>query len=213
MRFSLNLDYPVEKMEASRKRMEARTRFQHADRVPVGFCLVPRYFTPLFGMKYQDFFKDAETQYYWQLQFLKHRIEHIPEDIVCTSPAIAVGPYFDNVLDSGAFGAEVIWPENETLHACPTIKTIEEMDRFEIPAPNAGLWGKAMDWWRQMKEFTRETRITFNGQEGSVDVGPLGLSGLSPHMIAVDLAGIDFYMWQTECPENAIGFSKKSPRV
>ena len=50
MRFVLDIDYPVEKMEASRKRMEARSAFQYVDRVPVGFCLVPRYFTPVFDI-------------------------------------------------------------------------------------------------------------------------------------------------------------------
>ncbi|MBI4025898.1 MAG: hypothetical protein HY360_13010 [Verrucomicrobia bacterium] len=209
VRFSLHIDYPAEKMERNQARMEARSRFQVADRVPVGFCLVPRYFTPLFGMKYQDFFKDAETQYYWQLQFLKYRIEHVPEDMICTGTTVSVYPYFDNVLDSEAFGAEVIWPENETLHTRPTIHSVEEMDRFEIPAPINGLWGRTIDWCQQMKGFARETRITFNSREGSVDVAPLSLGGLSPHMIAVDLAGIDFYMWQAECPERCHRFLEK----
>ena len=93
--------------------------FSYADRVPVGFCLVPRYFTPLFDIPYRAFFESAEEQFHWQLQFLKYRLEHIPEDIVCTGPALSVGPYFDNVLDSAAFGAEIIWPENETLHSPP----------------------------------------------------------------------------------------------
>lgn len=209
VRFTLDIDYPAEKMERSRARMEARARFQHADRIPVGFCLVPRYFTPIFGIPYREFFKDAETQYYWQLQFLKYRIEHIPEDIACTGPTLAVGPYFDNVLDSDAFGAEVIWPENETLHACPTIHTIEEMDRFEIPALDAGLWGRARDWWLQMKEFASKTTLTFNGQPGRMDVQPLSSCGLSPHMIAVDLVGVDFYLWLVECPERCQRFLEK----
>ena len=66
MRFRLSIDYAPEKMERSRKRVEARNRFAYVDRVPVGFCLVPRYFAPLFGINYQEFFKDVESQYYWQ---------------------------------------------------------------------------------------------------------------------------------------------------
>ena len=71
MRFALDIDYAPEKMQRSRARMDARTRFQYADRVPIGFCLAPRYFTPIFGIPYRVFFKDPETQYYWQLQFVK----------------------------------------------------------------------------------------------------------------------------------------------
>jgi hypothetical protein len=47
MRFELNIDYHVEKMAMSRRRLEARPRFTYADRVPVMYCLAPRYFTPL----------------------------------------------------------------------------------------------------------------------------------------------------------------------
>ena len=77
MRFNLNIDYPVERMEASGRRMEARAAFRYVDRAPVGFCLVPRYFTPVFDMPYSAIFKNAEEQFYWQLQFLRYRIEHI----------------------------------------------------------------------------------------------------------------------------------------
>lgn len=200
MQFELNIDYPVEKMELSRKRMEARGALRYVDRVPVNYCVVARYFAPLFDLRYIDFFKDAETHYYWQLQFAKYRIENIPEDS-CTGPAISVGPYFDNILDSAAFGADAIWPENETLHCRPVISTVEQMERYPMPEPGTGLWGQCIEWCRQMCELARETRLTFNGVEGQVNVGVPGISGLSPHMIAIDLVGIEFYCWQVEYPE------------
>jgi hypothetical protein len=209
MRFVLDIDYPVEKMERSRRRMEAGAAFRYVDRVSVGFCLVPRYFTPIFGLPYRAIFASAEEQFHWQLQFLKYRIENIPEDIVCTSPTVSVGPYFDNVLDSGAFGAEVVWPENETLHCRPTIQSVEAMARFEPPAPATGLWGQARDWWQEMRELAGKTKLTFNGVEGRVDVALLGISGLSPHMIAVDLVGGDFYWWQIEYRKECHAFLAK----
>ena len=210
MRFEINIDYPIEEIEASRRRMEARADFRYVDRVPVGFCLAPRYFTPIFDMPYCAFFKNVEEHYRWQLQFLKYRIENIPEDMVCTSTTLLVAPYFDNVVDSASFGAEVVWPENETLHSLPTISTVEQMERQEIPAPGSGLWGRARDWWLQMRELARETRLTFNNRvEGRVDVGSLGLSWLSPHMIAVDLVGLDFYWWQVEYPKECHKFLAK----
>lgn len=212
MRFEVNVDYPVEKMEQSRKRIEARDAFQYVDRVPVGFCLVPRYLTPIFNIPYNAIFESVEEHYRWQLQFLKYRIEHIPEDAICTSTTLCVGPYFDNVLDSAAFGAEIIWPENETLHSLPTIRTVEQMERFEAPAPGTGLWAKARDWWIRMGELARETKLTFGTTEGRVEVGHLAISGLSPHMIAVDLVGTDFYSWLLECPEKCHTFLARITR-
>ena len=209
MRFNLDIDYPVERMQANRERMQARTAFRYVDRVPVGFCLVPRYFTPVFDIPYSAIFKSAEDQYYWQLQFLKYRIENIPEDMICTGTTLSVAPYFDNVLDSAAFGAEIVWPENETLQSRPTLRTVEQMERYVIPTPGSGLWGQARDWWGQMQAFARDTKLTFNGVEGRVDVGSLGISGLSPHMIAIDLVGHDFYWWQVEYPEPCHAFLAK----
>jgi len=187
-------------MERSRRRLEARGEFKYVDRVPVGFCLTPRFFAPLFDLPYHEFFRDAETHYYWQLQFAKHRIENVPEDTTCTRPVIGVYPFFDNVLDSDALGAEVHWPENETLQACPTIHTVDQMERFEIPPPDAGLWGRLVDWCGQMRAFAEETRVTFGPMEAHVEVGAPSTGGLSPHMLAIDLVGTDFYWWQIEHP-------------
>lgn len=201
MRFDLNIDYPVEKMARSRQRLAARDQFAYVDRVPVGFCLVPRYFTPIFGIPYSAIFENVREHYTWQLQFLKYRIENIPEDIVCTDTTLTVAPYFDNVLDSAAFGAEIVWPENETLHSRPVISSVEQMERYPMPAPMTGLWKQAVEWSRDMREFAKETRLTFNGVEGRIDVASPSISGLSPHMIAIDLVGVEFYCWQAEYPD------------
>ncbi len=199
MRFAIDIAYPPEKMEQSRKRLEARNAFRYVDRAPVMYCVVPRYFAPLFKLRYSDFFKDVEAHYYWQLQFAKYRIENIPEDF-CTGPALTVTPYFDNIMDSAAFGAEAVWPENETLHCRPVISSVEQMERHPMPEPGAGLWGKNIEWSLRMRELARATRLTFNGVEGRVNVYGPAISGLSPHMIALDLVGVDFYCWQAEYP-------------
>jgi uroporphyrinogen-III decarboxylase len=92
--------------------------------------------------------------------------------------------------------------------AIPVIRTVGQMERFEIARPDTGLRGKSIEWWQKMKDFAAQTRITFNGKEGSVNIA-LGLGGLSSHMIAVDLAGTDFYWWMLEYPEACHCFLKK----
>jgi uroporphyrinogen-III decarboxylase len=213
MRFEINIDYSPEKMDLSRKRIDARNDFRYVDRVPVNYCVVPRYFAPMFRLRYLDFFKDAETQYYWLLQFAKYQIENIPSDF-CTEPTIYIHPYFDNVVPPSGQGAEIGWTEESPPRAIPVIHTIEAMNRFEVARPDAGLRGKVIEWWQQMKEFITQTSITFYGQEGTVEMTPLGVATnrLSPHMIAIDLVGEDFYWWMLEYPEACHRFLSKITR-
>jgi uroporphyrinogen-III decarboxylase len=199
MRFSVAIDYPPERMEQSRNRMEARADFRYVDRVPVAFCVVPRYFAPLYGISYSEFFRDAETQFRWQLEFAKCRLENIAED-VCQSPIISVAPYFDNVVNASAFGAEIGWGNDETPRARPTIKHPDDVDRLEVPEPTSGLWGKALAWRAEMVELARDTSVTIGGLEGRVEVCPPAIGGEGPHMVAIDLVGEDFYWWMIECP-------------
>lgn len=207
-RFELKIDYPLEKMEQSRRRMEARNEFRYVDRVPVLYGLFARYFAPLFDLRYIDFFKDAQTHYHWQLQFAKYRIENIPEDYL-TGPTIYVHPFFDNVIPPSGHGGEVGWMDNGPPRAVPVIKTVEQMERYEVAKPDTGLRGKAIRWWHQMKELAAETKVTFDGHEGRVEMEPLALGFLSPHMIAIDLVGEDFYWWVLEYPEACHRFLEK----
>jgi hypothetical protein len=211
MRFELNVDYPLEKMALSRQRMEARPHFRYIDRVPVNYCIVARYFAPLFGLRYIDFFKDAETQYYWQLQFAKYQIENIPCDY-CTEPVINVHPYFDNAIPPSAQGAELGWTDDQPIRALPVIHTVEQMERFVVAEPDAGLRGRAIAWWQEMRQLAAETSLSFNGKPGKVDVSLLNLGGLSPHMIAIDLVGEDFYWWMKAYPEACHRFLAKITR-
>ena len=206
--FDLDIDYPLEKMELSRRRLEARNEFRYVDRVPILYGLFARYFAPLFNLRYIDFFKDAETHYHWLLQFAKYRIENIPEDYL-TGPTIYVHPFFDNVIPPSGNGGEVGWMDDGPARAIPTIKTVEEMEQFEVAKPDTGLRGTAIEWWLQMKEFAAETKVTFNGHEGRVDMEPLALGFLSPYMIAIDLVGTDFHWWILEYPEQCHRFLQK----
>jgi len=199
LRHAVEIDYPLERMEANRRRMEERGEFRVADRAPVAFCVVPRYFAPLFGLRYRDFFSDPETQFHWQLQFAKRRMETIREDVWC-SPVVTVYPYFDNVINPSACGAEVQWQNDETPRAAPTVRTPDDAARYEPPAPDAGLWGTLAEWHAAMRELARDTRVTFAGEEGRVEVAPLTIGGEGPHMVAVDLVGPDFYWWMIEYP-------------
>ena len=77
----LHIDYDPAKIEMSRKRMEAVQDHRYIDRVPVSFCMAPRFYPQLLGFEYGEFFKDAETQFYWELQIAKYTMENIRSDM------------------------------------------------------------------------------------------------------------------------------------
>lgn len=200
MCFELDIDYSPDEMAASRARMQARAERRYVDRVPVNYCVVPRYFAPIFRVPYLDLFRDVETHYYWLLQFAKYQIENIPSD-ACTGPTLSIHPYFDNAVPPSAQGAEIGWTEGSPPRAQPVIHTLEQMEAFQVAAPDAGLRATVIDWWRRMHDLAAQTRVTFAGHEGRVEIGCLGTGGLSPHMLAIDLVGEPFYWWMLEYPE------------
>ena len=210
MKYSININYPFETMEANRKRMSAWPKYKYADRVPVQFCLEPRYYTPIFKLEYNEIFKDPETQFGLLLEFAKYQIEHIPSDSFCQEPTVWVHPYFDNVAGASACGGNVQWPYDQTPQAYPpSIATMDQMDAFEMPELDAGLFGTKIEWWHIFNDLTKEAEVTFNGKPGRVMVSPLSINHLGPFMIAIDLVGMDFYWWILEEPERCHRFLGK----
>ena len=202
------IDYPLAKMQDNLKRIIARQEFKYYDRVPVNFCIEPRYLCKFFGIPLSEYYKDAKTQFRYQIEFAKFQIENIPCDYIA-SPVIYVTPYFDNVKQASAFGCEVAWPYNETLQAIPYMTDIAQMENFKIPEPDAGLWGTTIKWWHEMKELCGDVTLVFADGEGKVAMAPINPGGLGPHMVAVDMAGTEFYCWMAEEPEMCHEFLEK----
>jgi len=98
-----------------------------------------------------------------------------------------VGPDFENVLNTSAFGGHVEWRAENPPRARPTIRQPDEVRQLRIPEIHEGFWAKYVRWWQTMTDLARETAVTFNGQPGRVAVLPLGVQWIGPHMIAIDL--------------------------
>jgi len=86
MRFELNIDYPPEKMELTGGGA-AWQKFRYVDRVPVSIASC-RATSRRCSTCATGFFQDAETHYYWQLQFAKYRSKTSPRT---SAPARRLG--------------------------------------------------------------------------------------------------------------------------
>jgi uroporphyrinogen-III decarboxylase len=205
VRYSLDIDIDPRRLDRTAARMAARDAGGYVDRVPVCLCIVARYFAHAVGADYDEFVKDPETHYVMSLAFLKNHAETLRDDFL-SGPVLSVSPFFDNVVNASAFGAEVVRPRGETPRALPTIHSVEDMVRMPVPSPEAGMWGTLVEWWRKFGEFAAQTEVTVGGLPGRMEAGALSIGGEGPHMIAVDLAGTDFYWWQAEYPDECRAF-------
>jgi uroporphyrinogen-III decarboxylase len=200
MRHSVSIEYSQDSMCRNKLRFARHYDYRYADRVPVLFGVFARSYLKEFGIDFDEYFRSAETQFHWQLKFQKWAIENIPDDR-CQDPVITVGPDFENVLNTSAFGGHVEWRAENPPRARPTIHQPDQVRQLRIPRIDEGFWAKYVSWWQTMTELARETAVTFNGQPGRVAVAPLGIQWIGPHMMAIDLVGDDFYWWMLEYPE------------
>ena len=201
MKTRIDIDYSTKQIAENAKRMRScAPGKKYCGRVPVTFCVVPRFFTPLFGIEYNEIFKDAKTQLHWLLQFAKYTCEHIDSEMQ-TSTTLYVHPYFDNVITSSGFGAEVVFPYNETCHALPVLNNPSDVRKLQLPSPEVGIVGRTIRWWFEMKELIKDVEVYWQGEQGAIEMAPLGLICLGPHNVATDLVGEEIYWWMKEEPE------------
>ena len=199
MLHSINIQYPPHEMEQSRRRLEAAYGFGWYDRAPVLLGIETRYLLHERNVTFAEYFSDPKTQLVHQLENLKWRIEHVPDDWF-TQPIITVSPDFQNVANASACGCDVYWQENETPQAMNRISTLDEMINHKLPDWRDTLWGKRLRWYVEMKMLVEDVRVTLNGERIPVVV-TLGINADSPFMSAVDLAGANFYNWLLEAPD------------
>jgi len=196
---SVNIQYPLHEMELSRRRLEAAYRFAWHDRAPVLLGIETRYLLHERNVTFAEYFSDPKTQLVHQLENLKWRIEHVPDDWF-TQPIITVSPDFQNVANASACGCDVYWQENETPQAINCISTLDEMIDHKLPNWRDTLWGKRLGWYVEMKRLVEEVEVRLNGERVPVVV-TLGINADSPFMSAVDLVGANFYNWLLEAPD------------
>ena len=200
-RTRIEIRYPEKDMVANRARMEACRKFQYVDRPPVLLGIEARYTLDVRGIGWDEYFSDPYTQMYHQLLNQKWILENIPDDR-CTAPGVWVWPDWQNIVNASGAGCEIIFSNDETPRARPFLFTPEDVHAYEPRDHTSGLWGKRLEWYRQMMDLRSRFQVIFNGEEVEIGVG-LGINGDSPFMTALDMAQDHFLLWLVEAPEVA----------
>ena len=210
--YTIHIAYPKEKIEASRRRIEAARRFEYVDRVPVVLGVFTRYLLNQRGVGYGEYLSSARANLIHQLENYKWLLEHVEEDR-CTSTDIVVGPDFENIPSASAFGAPIVYQDDVPPRALPYVSAIDDMARVPEATPEDGLWGKGIEWaleWRRLLQD--EVQVYFNGKRARVRVS-VGAYALGPFSTAVDLAGERFYEWLYAAPQECHALLAKITRA
>lgn len=200
-RTRIEIEYPEAEMRRNKARMDAARRFEYVDRAPAILGICPRYVLSERGVSWAEYFSDARTMMRHQLLNQKWIIENVDDDR-CVAPEVSVIPDFENAANASGAGCEILWQESQSSRAVPFLEAPEDAFAYQPRDHTSGLWGKRLDWYRQMNEMADDFEVVFNGQRIPIRIW-MAIGGESPFMCALDMAGDNFLIWLKEAPDAA----------
>lgn len=122
-------------LEESRKRVEKVLDFEEPDRVPVSINLQGPYYAWLFGVPLSEYYTDLKVMLYVQVKGLKWKLEWLRDDVTGVGVNLDLGAVAEGLI----FNCGIAMPdENDPWRSpwiVPCIKTLEDIDRLEVPDP------------------------------------------------------------------------------
>jgi hypothetical protein len=130
---AIEIDVPIEEIEARRERVEATRRFEEPDRVPVLPAIAHRFLIPQVGTKFRDYYADPETMLRTQILAQKWLLENVRTDAhSITGPWVGAWTDFQNNFEAGSLGCEIVYPENDIPWVGPGwVRTEADLRRLE----------------------------------------------------------------------------------
>lgn len=196
----ISLEYSeIQKRE---RRWNDAMNFRIPDRVPVMQYIGSRYWLPVIGYaeKFRDYFGNPAIMLEAQLNGQKWILENIKSDfhkIVCY-------PDFMWVEDVSGFGAETVFPENDSPwvarpHMLQKNDDLEFLRKADYV--HTGLHGKMLDYYKKMKDAAAGFQIEFSDGKTipATDcvypggAGVIGIAALAGDLCSVEQFSMDMY--------------------
>lgn len=197
---TIRIDYPEYQMVANARRVGAAKSLKPMDRTSVLVGAYERYFLVERGVSYGELYSGPESYLYHKIMNQVWAIQNIPDDR-CQTPGITICMDFENAADASAFGAVVEFDDQLMPWTRPILNSPDDVDRLEIPCPDAGLWGKLLAWYEIMLDRLSDYRLLFNGREAPITILPPHPGGEGPFTIAFQLAGTNLHLWCALYPD------------
>lgn len=201
---TIDIALTSEELAARRERVQRTKRLEEPDRVPVMPYLNSRYWLPYIGVSFHDYF--ASPRQMLEAQLLGQK--WVLENIRCDKHEITVVPEFLFVENASAFGAEIVFPNDDIpwIKRPPLIQKEEDLEILRrADVVHGGLHGRQLQWYDEMKRLSSQYQIRLAdgatvAVNGCVRLHCGGFSG--PSWVATDLRGAEqFNMDLIDRPE------------
>jgi len=203
----IEIQIPIEEIEARRERMDTIRRFGTPDRVGCVPALAHRFLLPRIGVSFRDYYGDPETMLRAQILAQKWLLENVRTDAASiTGPWVGAWTDFQNTFEAGSLGAEVIFPDDDIPWVgVGWVRDDRDLKRLEaIDVVHTGINRRQIEYRRAMLEAAEKYPVRFQGG----DVFHPGLEASltrtshGPFGVAGDLMGVsEIFLAVVERPD------------
>src|SRR5512141_2798353 len=129
----IEINIPIDEIEARKERVTRAKNFETPDRVPVIPALAHRFLVPMVGVRFRDYYADPETMLRTQILAQKWLMENIRTDAHSITGAwVGAWTDFQNTFESGSLGCEVVFPDDDIPWVGPGwVKNDADLRRLE----------------------------------------------------------------------------------
>ena len=180
-----------------KNRWDKAVNFKKPDRIPVLHYIGSRYWLSIIGYenRFNDYLNEPRTMLEAQLLGQKWILENVKSDF----HKIVVYPDFMWVEDANAFGADVVFPKNDSpwIARPHLLQKDSDLSKLRnVDYVNGGIHGKMISFFKKMKRISEEYEICFS--DGKVlqatDCVYMGGGGIiGPATVAGDLRGVETF--------------------
>lgn len=183
-------------LEENRKRFEEAAQFKESDRVPVVIGLGGPYYARLFGYTFAEYYNDMSIMLDAQVKGLKWRLKWLKDDLTEIGVHLDLGAVSEGIV----FDCKIEMPDERnpwlSPWIIPRIKTLEDIDRLEVPDPRRHRGIQA--YYEKLEKFRELVRKNYEGLPvgGRLQMHP-------PVSAAGSLTGPEkLYRWLYESPSD-----------
>ncbi len=174
----IEIQVPVEEIEARKERVTRAKRFERPDRVPVIPAIAHRFLVPKVGVRFRDYYADPETMLRTQILAQKWLMENIRTDAYSITGAwVGAWTDFQNTFESGSLGCEIVFPDDDIpwvgpgwVKGEPDLRSLESMDYI-----HTGINARQVAYRKTMMQVADRYPVRFQG-------GPVFYPGENPNL-------------------------------